>query len=265
MQCYDAMDLIDIVVLLGAGVFAGAVNAVAGGGSLITFPALLALGLGPVPANVTNSVAVTPGYFASVFGSRADLAEFATHAGGGGALWRLVPTAVIGSAVGCALLLATPERAFEVVVPFLVLGAAAMLAFQERLRALVGHPQQRPPQRSRTVLHLTVGLGAVYGGYFGAALGVMMVAALGLILPEPLRRINAIKNAFSAVVGIATIAVFAVFSPVEWSKAALLAPACLVGGYAGARLARRLPPRVLRGVIVVVGIAVGTVLLVKAH
>ena len=178
VQCYDAMDVTDVVVLLAAGVAAGVVNAVAGGGSLITFPTLLALGLDPVAANVTNSAAVTPGYLASAYGSRTELAEYAAETGEATALRRLVPTALVGTVAGCALLLATPARVFEVVVPFLVLASAAVLAFQGRLRRLVGHPQERS-DRSRAVgLHLTVGLGAVYGGYFGAALGVMLVAAL---------------------------------------------------------------------------------------
>jgi uncharacterized membrane protein YfcA len=151
------------------------------------------------------------------------------------------------------------------VVPYLVLGATAVLAFQDRLRGLVGHPRTLDPRRRLVALHLTVGAGAVYGGYFGAALGVMMVAALGLVLDEPLRRINAIKNAVSAVVGSATVVVFVMFGEVYWASVAVLAPASLAGGYLGARLARRLPPRVLRAVIVVVGVAVGTILLLKAH
>ena len=257
------MDLIDAGALLAAGLAAGTVNAVAGGGSLITFPTLVAIGLPPVPANVTNSIAVCPGYLASVFGSRADLVSLAA-ARGRRALLYLLPTAILGTAAGWALLLATPARAFELVVPFLVLGAAAALAFQKRLREVVGHPRHMSRRRRGLMLHGTVALGAVYGGYFGAALGVMLVAALGLVLDESLARINALKNAISAVVGLATVAAFAVFGPVNWAAVAVLAPATLVGGYTGARLARRLPADALRAAIVAIGVIVGVILLIRA-
>jgi uncharacterized membrane protein YfcA len=257
------MTLIDIGALLLAGFAASAVNAVAGGGSLITFPTLLAIGLPPVAANVTNSLAVSPGYVASVYGSRTDLAALAARRG-----WRdliaLLPTVVVGTAIGCALLLATPARAFELIVPFLVLGAAAVLAFQSRLRALVGHPRDLSRRRQRLILHATVGLGAVYGGYFGAALGVMLVAALGLVLDETLANVTALKNAISAVVGVGTVVAFAIFGPVDWAAVAVLVPATIIGGYVGARLARRLPANVLRVLIVVVGTVVGIVLLIRA-
>jgi uncharacterized membrane protein YfcA len=253
----------DACVLLLAGFAASAVNAVAGGGSLITFPTLVAIGLPAVAANVTNSLAVSPGYVASVVGSRSDLADVARRRGRG-ELLRLLPTAALGTAIGCFLLLATPERAFELIVPFLVLGAAVVLAFQQRLRSVVGHPRDTSPQRQRVLLHAMVLAGAIYGGYFGAALGVMLVAGLGLVLDESLANITALKNAISAVVGLGTVIAFAVFGPVNWAAVAVLAPATILGGYAGARLARRLPPRILRAVIVTAGLVVGVILLVRA-
>jgi uncharacterized protein len=256
------MDTTDAALLVVAGLGAGTVNAIAGGGSLITFPALVATGLGPVAANVTNSIAVFPGYAASVVGSRADLAALARDHPG--RLRALVPTAAVGAAAGCAVLLLTPARAFELVVPFLVLGAAAVLAFQDRLRALVGRPHTMAPRRRTVALHAMVALGALYGGYFGAALGVLMVAALGLVLADSLARVSALKNAISAVVGLVTVVVFALFGPVDWPSVAVVAPASLVGGYAGARLARRLPGPVLRAVIVSFAVVVGVVLLVRA-
>ena len=252
------MDLPHILLLAGAGVAAGVVNAVAGGGSLITFPTLIAIGLPSVDANVTNSVSVFPGYVSSVVGSRADLA------GQGPRLRAIVPTSVAGAVAGCALLLLTPARAFELVVPFLVLGAAATLAFQQRLRGLVGHPRALSPRRRTITLHSVVFAGAVYGGYFGAALGVMYVAALALILDESLNRINALKNVLSAAVGLVTVVVFAIFAPIHWGAALALAPATVAGGYAGARLARRMPARVLRTIIVTFGTGIGLVLLYRA-
>jgi uncharacterized membrane protein YfcA len=257
------MNVIDASALVVAGLAAGTVNAVAGGGSLITFPALVAVGLGTVPANVTNSLAVSPGYVASVVGSRQDLAGLAAGRGRR-SLIALAPAAIIGTLAGCELLLHTPQRAFDLVVPFLVLAAALVLAFQDRLRAVVGHPRHMATRRRRVALNLTVGFGAVYGGYFGAALGVMLVAALGLVLDESLARINALKNAISAVVGVGTVVAFAVLGPVDWVAVAIIAPASLVGGYAGAKLARRLPTRVLRAIIVIIGFVVGVALLVRA-
>jgi uncharacterized protein len=258
------MTISHVLLLLLAGLGAGTVNAIAGGGSLITFPALLAIGLPAKAANVTNSISVFPGYVSSVYGSRQDLRELAERRGRR-ALWALAPTAVVGTALGCALLLATPQGAFDHIVPFLVLGAALVLAFQQRLRALVGHPAQMSPRRREVSLHLMVGLGGIYGGYFGAALGVMLVAALGLVLDEVLARVNALKNVISALVGFITVLVFALFGPVDWAGVLVVAPATIVGGYVGARVARRLPTPVLRALIVTFGVVVGGVLLYKAY
>jgi uncharacterized membrane protein YfcA len=257
------MNAAHIAFLLLASLAAGIVNAIAGGGSLITFPALLATGLPAKAANVTNSVAIFPGYTASVYGSRVDLAELAESRGRRTLLW-LFPTCTAGAVLGCALLLITPASAFEEIVPFLVVGAALVLAFQARLRDVVGHPRDMSPRRRDVTLHLLVGIGSIYGGYFGAALGVMLVAALGLILDESLNRINALKNAISALVGLVTVVVFALFGPVDWFDVLLLAPATIVGGYVGARVARRLPPVILRAVIVTLAFVVGIILFVKA-
>ena len=252
------MDVSHVLLLIVAGFAAGGVNAIAGGGSLITFPTLIATGLSSVAANVTNSISVFPGYVSSVAGSRADLV------GQGRRLRVIVPTSLVGSVLGCVLLLVTPARAFELIVPFLVLGAAGTLAFQERLRGLVGHPRQMSGRRAAITLQVVVFVGAVYGGYFGAALGVMYVAALALILDEPLNRINALKNVLSSAVGLVTVVVFAIFAPVNWAAVLALVPATIAGGYAGARLARRLPARVLRLIIVTFGTVIGLILLYRA-
>ncbi|GAA5184373.1 sulfite exporter TauE/SafE family protein [Rugosimonospora acidiphila] len=247
-----------IALLLVAGLAAGTVNAIAGGGSLITFPALLAIGLPAKPANFTNSVSVCPGYLASVYGNRAELAGRRSE------LLRLVPTTALGTLTGSLLLRATPAGAFQVIVPFLVIGAALVLAFQQRLRAVVGQPAQLSRRRRMAGMHTVVGVGAVYGGYFGAALGVMLVAGLGLVLDEALTRINALKNAASAVVGLVTVLVFTLVGRVDWAAVAALAPATLVGGYLGARLARLLPAAALRVTIVAFGLIVGGYLLITA-
>ncbi|MEV8515517.1 sulfite exporter TauE/SafE family protein [Dactylosporangium sp. NPDC051484] len=253
----------NIALLSVAGLAAGTVNAIAGGGSLITFPALIATGLPPVAANVTNTTAVFPGYVASVYGSRTDLADLARD-GSRRLLLSLGPTSVVAAALGCALLLLTPAKAFDVVVPFLVLGATAVLAFQDRLRRLVGHPRELSPRRQRLGLHGMVFIGSLYGGYFGAALGVMLVAAIGLVLDQSMARVSALKNAVSALGGLVGVLAFGLFGPVDWFDVAIVAPAAVVGGYIGARLARRLPSAVLKTMVVVFGSVVGLVLLYRA-
>lgn len=248
------MRLADAALLLGAGLAGGTVNAIAGGGSLVTFPALLAVGLPAKPANFTNSVAMSPGYLASVYGSRKDLPRDL----------RVLPTTVLGTLAGTLLLKLTPAATFELIVPFLVIGAALVLAFQQRLRSLVGHPHEMTDRRRVVALHAIVGLAAVYGGYFGAALGVMLIAGLALLLDESLHRINARKNLVSAVSGLVTVLVFALIGEVSWAAVGVLAPATVTGGYLGARLARRLPAPVLRTLIVAFGLTVGGYLLARA-
>jgi uncharacterized membrane protein YfcA len=255
------MDLTDATLLIAAGLAAGIVNGFAGGGSLITFPALIATGLSPVSANVTNSLSVVPGYAASAYGTRKDLAELMGHSRR--RVWALIPTAVTGSIIGCALLLLAPARAFDIVVPFLVLGAAAILAFQDRLRSVVGQPHTLSPRRRTLAVHGIVTAGSIYGGYFGAAMGVMMVAGLGLVIADTMARISALKNVISTTVGLATVVVFTAFGPVHWLSVAVVAPATIAGGYSGARLARRLPSAVLRWLIVVFAVVVGLILLVR--
>ncbi|MFB9318370.1 sulfite exporter TauE/SafE family protein [Cryptosporangium minutisporangium] len=252
------MSLIDVTLLVVAGLAAGMVNAIAGGGSLLTFPALIATGLPAVAANVTNSLSVTPGYWSSVWGSRAELAGQAKRA-----RW-LVPLALVGGVGGCVLLLLTPPSVFEVVTPFLVLSATAVLGFQTKLQGLIGHPADLSPLRRRATLTVLTLLGAAYGGYFGAALGVVLVAVLALVLDETLQRVNALKNVLSATVGAVTVAVYAIFGPVSWLGVAVVAPATVAGGYLGARVARRLSARTLRWTIVVFGTVVGLILLYRA-
>jgi uncharacterized membrane protein YfcA len=159
---------------------------------------------------------------------------------------------------GALLLRLTPAATFELIVPFLVIGAALVLAFQEPLKTV------HSGRNRRLTMQLIVGLGAVYGGYFGAALGVMLVAGLGLVLDETLQRINARKNLISAVCGTTTVIVFVLIGTVDWVAVAIVAPATLVGGYVGARVARRLPAPVLRTVIVSFGLLVGGYLLWRA-
>jgi uncharacterized membrane protein YfcA len=242
----------EAAALVAGGLLAGAINAIAGGGSLITFPLLVAIGLPGVAANVSNALSVAPGYAASVVGSRPDLA------GQGRRIVTILPTIVVGALCGSGILLLTPRGVFDVVVPFLLLAAAFLMAFQERLRELAGGGRKN----STVLMQLAVFGCGVYGGYFNAAMGVLLIAFLSLVLDEPLRRISALKNVFSAVVGTTTVLVYSIFGPVNWAAVAVLAPATIVGGYVGARLARKMPSEVLRWTIVAFTVIVAVVLMI---
>jgi uncharacterized protein len=244
-----------LAFLLVAGLVAGAVNAAAGGGSLLVFPSLLAVGLPPLAANVTNSIAQWPGYVGIVAGARRDLQ---------GQGRRILFTSVVsaaGSAVGCALLLVLPSAVFDAVVPALVLLASAVFALQPLIRRWTA-PTPGAPDRLATLLP-TVFLAAVYGGYFGGALGVILIATLSLFAHDSLVRLNALKGLLSLVVATVTVVYFAIGAPVHWLAVGVLAPTTLVGGYVGARVARRSPERVLRAAVVLLGLSVGVYLLLN--
>jgi hypothetical protein len=243
--------------LLAVGLVSGVLNAVAGGGSLLVFPALLAVGLPPLAANVTNSVAQWPGYGGIVLGARHDLP------GQRGRVTSTAGVAVIGAVVGCALLLLLPGAVFDAMVPVLVAAASLLLGLSPRIKRWVGEPEPGAPDR-RAVLLPAVGLAAVYGGYFGGALGVILIATLSLCAHDTLARLNAVKGVLSLVIATVSLVVFAFGAPVDWAAAALIAPSTLVGGYLGARLARVLPEPVLRWSVVVLGLAVAVYLTLKS-
>jgi len=240
-----------------AGFLAGAVNAVAGGGSLISFPALVAIGLPTLDANVTNTTAVWPGYLGSATAYRAELADQ------GHRLSAFGLAAALGSVAGAAILLVAPDAVFDAVVPFLVLAGSFLLALQPRIAAMVrsradvdaeGHPVQ---------LHVALFLAAVYGAYFGGGLGVILLAVLGIFVADHLQRLNALKSALSLLINTIALVAFALFGPVDWAAVAIVAPASLAGGYAGAHLARRLSPDALRAAVVVLGVVVAVWLAVR--
>lgn len=248
-----------LAFLLVAGLVAGAVNAAAGGGSLLVFPSLLAVGLPPLAANVTNSIAQWPGYLGIVAGARHDLA---------GQRRRILLTsavAVLGSGLGCVLLLVLPSTVFDAVVPVLVLLASALFALQPLIKRWTGGTAADAPDRLRTLLP-SVFLAAVYGGYFGGGLGVILIATLSLCTRDTLVRLNALKGLLSLVIASVTVLVFSLGAPVDWLAVVLLAPTTLVGGYVGAKVARNQPEHVLRAAVVVLGVTVGAYLLFQgAH
>jgi hypothetical protein len=242
-----------VVLVSGAGLVGGFVNSIAGGGSLLLFPALVASGMGTVAANVTNSVALWPGYIGNV-------AALGKDDRPGRSAWPTFLAATVGAVAGCALLLLTPASAFDVVVPFLVIGASLLLAFQPRIKlALGGHAADH-----RWELRGGAFLGAVYGGYFGGGLGVILMALLGLTVVASLTRVNALKGALQLLIATVSLVVFALFGPVDWLVAVLVAPLSLLGGVLGGRLVRRLSEPVLRACVVTFGLAVGVWLAVRA-
>jgi uncharacterized protein len=235
------------VLLALAGFAAGAINAAAGGGSLVTFPALIAVGYPPLVANVTNNVAVSPGYATGAWGYRRELR---------GQRGRIVPLAAVsalGSIVGVGVILVSSQSAFEGIVPFLVLAACALLAAQPAIRRRIG---ERAGEGGRPGMGALVSqtLAAVYGGYFGAALGVAVLALLCAFFDDTLQRLNALKALLQLVIGGAAALGFVLLTPVAWGAAAIVGPASLAGGLVGARLAKQVSDRVLRGGIVAYGV-----------
>jgi uncharacterized membrane protein YfcA len=248
------VDVSEAAFLAGAGFLGGAVNAVAGGGSLIVFPAMVASGLGTLVANVTNSVAAWPGNVGAVVGFREELAGQRSR------VLALSVAAGIGSGLGCVLLLATPQSAFDLVVPFLVLVASLLLAAQPYLARKL---QPAEGDSHRRVVYPAVAAAGTYGGYFGGALGVILLGTLGLTIKDTLRRLNACKSALQFTVATVTVVVFGLFGPVDWAAVAAVAPASLVGGFAGARVARRLNDQLLRWCVVALGLAVAVILFLR--
>jgi uncharacterized membrane protein YfcA len=227
---------------------AGAVNTVAGGGSLLTFPLLLALGHPPLAANVTNSVGVSSGNVGGVVGYRRELA------GRRDAMRRFGAAGALGGLLGSVLLLRTPEAAFRAIVPALIASAALLVLVQPLVTGWLNRRTGRARHHPRAAT-LSIGAVAIYGGYFGAAMSIMVIAALGLLLPDTLQRTNALKTAITLVVNGVSALIFAFFGPVAWGPALALVVSTGVGGYLGAGLARRLPDPVLRGVVVAIGLA----------
>jgi uncharacterized membrane protein YfcA len=247
----------EAVLLLVAGFAAGAVNSVAGGGSLISFPALLAVGYPSVTANVTNAVAVLPGYLGGTVAYRRELR------GQRRTVIALAVTTGAGALCGAILLLTTSERAFDRIVPWLVLFSCLLLALQPTLARVlepVAHGEHRGPGPR---VHVMTFASAVYGGYFGAGLGIMLLAVLTLGIADDLQRLNALKGVLSLVVGLVAALFFAIFGPVAWGAALVTAAGALVGGHAGVAVARRLSPAVLRAGVVVFGVAVAVWLLLS--
>ncbi|MEI7665484.1 MAG: sulfite exporter TauE/SafE family protein [Synechococcaceae cyanobacterium ELA263] len=246
-----ALTGLDLLWLALAAVAAGLVNALAGGGSLISFPALTAVGLAPLLANVTNTVALFPGYLGATLAQRQQLA------GQGRRLRQLLPVAALGGLVGGLLLLHTDSGLFDQLVPWLILSGSLLLAIQGRVRAwVVARSVRRGSGPSERWACGPVFLAAVYGGYFGAGLSVIVLAVLAMALDDDLTRLNGLKQAIAFVTNLAAAALFLYSGQLSWPAVIVMAGGALVGGALGGRLAGRIDPGALRALVVIVGLVV---------
>ena len=250
---------LDFVLVGLAAIAAGAINALAGGGTLLTFPMLVAVGVPAVAANVTNTVALCPGYIGGTLAQRNDL-KGQEHR-----LWYLILAGAIGGLVGGILLLHTGEKLFRGLIPFLILAASLLLALQDPMRAWLTRrmSQSQPTANHEKWAALPVGLAAIYGGYFGAGLSVIVLAALGLTYEDTLTRLNALKQIIAFSVNVAA-AIFFVFSgQVVWAAALVMAVGALIGGTLGGRLAGRVKPATLRWMVVTIGVIVSIIYFIR--
>jgi uncharacterized protein len=240
------VSLLEAVAIVAAGFAAGVINTVVGSGSLITFPTLVALGYPPVVANVSNSVGLVPGSMAGAWGYRRELV------GQRNRLLQLGAVALVGAVVGALLLLKLPPEAFETIVPVLIVLACVLVAIQPWLTQKLKHRPRR--ENGGFWVWLMVLGSSIYGGYFGAAQGVILIAVLGLGLAETLQRVNAAKNVLAGLVNLVAGIVFIAIADVDWAVVAMIAIGAATGGVVGARIARSLAPVALRIVVIAVGI-----------
>lgn len=254
------MTLLEAIAILLAGVAAGTINTVVGSGTLITFPTLLAFGVPPVTANVSNTVGLVPGSVSGAVGYRRELS------GQRARVLRLCLASLIGGLAGGLLLLVLPEGAFVAIVPALILLGLVLVVFQPRISAWVAvrHDARGGlPHHGAWWVWPAVLLTGVYGGYFGAAQGVLLMAVLGIGVDESLQRLNAVKNVLAAVVNGVAGLLFILVAHVDWRVAVLIGVGSVIGGQIGATVGRRLPAPVLRGFIVLVGVAALTAFLLN--
>jgi hypothetical protein len=251
------MGALEFALIGLAAVAGGVVNALAGGGTLITFPMLTAVGIPAVAANITNTVALCPGYLGATVAQMKDLR------GQGKRLWLLLPASVLGGIAGGILLLKTGEQAFRTLVPFLILFATLLIAFQDYLRSWLTRRSDKKETKSNAWTMLLVIPAAIYGGYFGAAVSVIVLAVLGLLLDDSLTRLNALKQGIAFSINIAAAIFFLFSGQVVWPAAIVMAIGALIGGVLGGRLAGSISEALLRRIVVAIGIAVFVIYLIK--
>lgn len=245
------MTWLEQLAVFGAGIAAGGINTIVGSGTLITFPVLLGFGLPPVTANVSNTIGLVPGAISGVHGYRRELA------GQRDRLLRLGTASLLGGITGAVLLLTLPADAFKAIVPVLILLALVLVVVQPRLSRWV--KQRRAdsdgpaPEHGGPALFVAVFATGIYGGYFGAAQGVLLLGLLGVLVHDDIQRLNGVKNVLALLVNGVSALIFIVIADVDWQAVGLIALGSIIGGQLGAKMGRRMPPNVLRAVIVVVG------------
>jgi uncharacterized protein len=246
------------LAIFAAGLIAGGINVIVGSGSLVTFPTLLALGYPPVLANVSNTVGLVPGSMSAVVAYRRELS------GQGPRLRRLGPMSMVGGLLGGVLLLALPHQVFKSAVPVLVFVAALLMAAQPQLSRRL---EQRGARRANATAPLLAGvfLTGIYGGYFGAAQGVILIALLAIFVDDDLQRLNGTKNALALTANLVSGLLFIATTHIAWSVSGLIAAGSVIGGQIGGRYGRRLPRQVLRWTVVAVGLGVAVGLAVEWH
>jgi len=242
------LSLGEILAIALAGIAAGAINTLVGSGTLITFPVLLAFGYKPVTANVTNTVGLVPGSVSGAIGYRRELSGQRARA------LRLGAASALGGITGAVLLLVLPASAFKTIVPVFIAIALVLTVAQPRINAWLARRQINLERHAGPATPIAVYLTGIYGGYFGAAQGIMLLAILGVALAQDLQRTNALKNVLAGVVNGVAAVYFALAAHVAWAPAGIIAGASILGAQLGARYGRRLPERALRAVIVAVGI-----------
>ena len=244
------------LVLIGfTAVAAGAINALAGGGTLITFPTLLAIGIPPITANVTNTVALCPGFMGGILAQLRDLSGQRRR------FWMFLCASAIGGVIGSVLLLRTGERAFQVLVPFLILLASCLMAVQGLIRIWLVRRSIRLKAKSRSEIWAVVliGMVAIYGGYFGVAMSVVVLSLLGLMINDTLTRLNAIKQTVAFGANGAAAVLFIFSGKVVWLVALVMAVGSLIGGTLGGHLAGHIKPDTLRWIVVSIGIVLAII------
>jgi uncharacterized membrane protein YfcA len=239
----------EIVAIALAGLAAGTINTVVGSGTLITFPVLLAFGYAPVTANVSNTIGLVPGSISGAVGYRSELSGQRPRA------IRLGTSSVLGGITGAVLLLVLPASAFKAVVPVFIAIALALVVLQPRLKALLAERDIDAIHERGIVVALAVYLTGVYGGYFGAAQGILLLGILGVTLAQDLHRTNALKNVLAGLTNGVAGVYFIFAAHVDWAPAAIIAVTSIIGAQLGARYGRRLSPAALRALIVVVGVS----------
>jgi len=246
---------LDLMLAGCAAVAAGAINALAGGGTLITFPTLLAVGISPIAANVTNTVALCPGFAGGILAQLKDLSGQRRR------FWIFLSASAIGGVIGSVLLLRTGERAFQALVPFLILIASCLLAVQGLVRIWLVRRSISPKSKSKseTWAVILVGLTAIYGGYFGVAMSVVVLSLLALMINDTLTRLNAIKQTIAFGANGAAAVIFIFSGKVVWLIAFVMAVGALAGGSLGGRLAGRIKPDTLRWTVVSLGIVLAII------